>query len=138
MDLEIIKTQHGLKLLDNYLSNRSYISGCQPSQNDLLVIQKILEDYTSIRQTPLPHVNRWVSHIQSFSTSDANSFPKSNEAIMILPHANYKVFFCINVVKERENTPCSMLDLDIFIYLFISASTSISRLRYTQEYNREN
>lgn len=93
MDLEIIKTQHGLRSLDNYLSNRSYISGFQPSQNDLLVYQKILEDYSSIRQLSFLHLNRWASHIQSFSTSDRNLFPKSNESIMIIPQENLKVMF---------------------------------------------
>ena len=91
MDLEIIKTQHGLRLLDNYLSDRSYISGFQPSQNDLFVFQKVLEDYSSIRQPTFRHLNRWASHIHSFSTSDRNLFPKSNESIMIIPKENSKV-----------------------------------------------
>ena len=93
MDLEIIKTQHGLKSLDNYLSNRSYISGFQPSQNDLLVFQKLLECYSSIRQPSFPHLNRWSSNIQSFSTNDRNLFPKSKESIMIIPQENSKVMF---------------------------------------------
>ena len=85
MNLEILKTQHGLKILNDYLSTCSYITGYHPSQNDLLVIQTLSDDNPTHCDPTIPHVNRWKSHIQSLLTCDKNSFPESSEPIEIVP-----------------------------------------------------
>ena len=91
MDLKILKENHGLKALDDYLSYRSYISGFQPTKNDLIVLQTILEDKLRINLQSLPHVSRWTLHIQSFSSSDKNSFPRSSDPINVQPQDHTKV-----------------------------------------------
>ena len=85
MDLEILKTQHGLKILNDHLSTCSYITGYQPSQNDSLVMKILTDDYPTQCDPALPHFNRWKSHIQSLLACDKNSFPDSSEPIEIVP-----------------------------------------------------
>ena len=85
MDLGILKTQHGLKILNDHLSTCSYITGYQPSQNDLLAMKILTDNFPRLCDQTFPHVNRWKSHIQSLFACDKNLFPGSNEPIEIVP-----------------------------------------------------
>ena len=71
------KTESGLKHLNTYLSNYSYISGYRPSQADSILFKYIghppKEEFT--------HVRRWYDHIKSFG-SEITSFP-GNSSITI-------------------------------------------------------
>ncbi|XP_063973732.1 elongation factor 1-beta' [Diachasmimorpha longicaudata] len=56
-----LKTPQGLKDLDTYLADRSYIEGYQASQADVAVYDALGKAPTSSN----PHVLRWYNHIKS-------------------------------------------------------------------------
>ncbi|XP_011313364.1 elongation factor 1-beta' [Fopius arisanus] len=61
MAIDDLKTPKGLKDLDTYLADRSYIEGYQATQADVAV-------YEALGKTPSPanpHVLRWYNHIKS-------------------------------------------------------------------------
>ncbi|XP_065219078.1 elongation factor 1-beta' [Planococcus citri] len=63
-----------LKFLENYLSERSYIEGYQPSQADVLVL-------TALKSAPTkatPNVYRWYTHIQSFNADEKKKFAQKS------------------------------------------------------------
>ena len=64
------KTDSGLKLLDHYLSNYSYISGYGPSQSDCVLFKYL----GNPPKEEFVHARRWYNHIRSFG-SDIDSFP---------------------------------------------------------------
>ncbi|GFT17240.1 elongation factor 1-beta [Nephila pilipes] len=57
-----IKTNVGLKSLDEFLADNSYIEGFQPSQADTTVFQAL----KSPPSAEFPHALRWYNHIKSF------------------------------------------------------------------------
>ncbi|KAA0200333.1 Integrin linked protein kinase [Fasciolopsis buskii] len=64
-----LKTESGLKALDDYLLTRSYIEGFQPSQADVVV-------YKSLGHKPAAKYHnalRWYNHIDSFG-AEKDSF----------------------------------------------------------------
>ncbi|XP_037814301.1 probable elongation factor 1-beta [Lucilia sericata] len=61
-----VKTPQGLKELNNFLANNSYISGYEPSKADLSVFEALGKAPTG----DLPHVQRWYRHIASFEASE--------------------------------------------------------------------
>ncbi|XP_065217051.1 uncharacterized protein LOC135843187 [Planococcus citri] len=63
-----------LKFLENYLSERSYIEGYQPSQADVLVL-------TALKSAPTkatPNIYRWYTHIQSFNADEKKKFAQKS------------------------------------------------------------
>jgi len=104
MQFETLKTLPGLEKLNDYLSTRSYISGFQPSQNDLKVIQILSNNDDNIRTQSLSHINRWSLHIRSFSTSERNAFPTSNDPIKIIEHENTK-HLPPSLESDKSNRP---------------------------------
>ncbi|XP_035213498.1 elongation factor 1-beta-like [Stegodyphus dumicola] len=65
-----LKTDEGLKSLDEHLADHSYIEGFQPSQADTTV-------FKALSKTPdfkYPHALRWYNHIKSFGNG-VTSFP---------------------------------------------------------------
>ncbi|GFY49137.1 elongation factor 1-beta [Trichonephila inaurata madagascariensis] len=57
-----LKTNAGLKSLDEFLADNSYIEGFQPSQADTTVFQAL----KSPPSAEFPHALRWYNHIKSF------------------------------------------------------------------------
>ncbi|KAK6325572.1 elongation factor 1-beta-like [Coregonus clupeaformis] len=57
-----LKTPGGLKVLNDFLADKSYIEGWVPSQADVAVFDAI----SSAPSTDLCHALRWYNHIKSF------------------------------------------------------------------------
>uniref|UniRef100_A0A1I8Q528 Elongation factor 1-beta n=1 Tax=Stomoxys calcitrans TaxID=35570 RepID=A0A1I8Q528_STOCA len=65
-----VKTPQGLKELNNFLADNSYISGYEPSKADLSVFEALGKAPTG----DLPHVQRWYRHIASFESSEKSTW----------------------------------------------------------------
>uniref|UniRef100_A0A7N6BKK1 Elongation factor 1-beta n=1 Tax=Anabas testudineus TaxID=64144 RepID=A0A7N6BKK1_ANATE len=65
-----LKSASGLKVLNEFLSDRSYIEGYVPSQADVAVFDAI----STPPSTDLCHALRWYNHIKSYQ-DQKNSFP---------------------------------------------------------------
>ncbi|KAJ3267496.1 Elongation factor 1-beta [Borealophlyctis nickersoniae] len=65
----------GLKVLDEYLADRSYIEGYTPSQADVAVFEAVKSKPTDAT----PHALRWYNHIASYGSS-TSSFPGQKQA----------------------------------------------------------
>lgn len=63
-----------LKFLENYLSERSYIEGYQPSQADLVALNSLKSAPTK----STPNVFRWYNHIKSFNDEEKKKFSIKN------------------------------------------------------------
>ncbi|KAM7537383.1 hypothetical protein Aperf_G00000079053 [Anoplocephala perfoliata] len=70
MDFGDLKQSDGLKSLDDYLLNRSYIEGYQPSKSDCVVFDAIIE----APDEKYRNVLRWYNHIKSYGEQRKN-FP---------------------------------------------------------------
>nr|AGN29612.1 elongation factor 1-beta [Acartia pacifica] len=67
-----LKTPAGVKALDGYLAEHSYIEGYVPSQADTAVFQGL----KGAPGSDSPHALRWYNHIKSFGDG-MKQFPKS-------------------------------------------------------------
>ncbi|XP_028255040.1 elongation factor 1-beta [Parambassis ranga] len=65
-----LKSASGLKVLNDFLADRSYIEGFVPSQADVAVFEAI----SVAPQADLCHALRWFNHIKSYQ-SQKNSLP---------------------------------------------------------------
>ncbi|XP_034409693.1 elongation factor 1-beta [Cyclopterus lumpus] len=63
-----LKSASGLKALNGFLSERSYIEGYVPSQADVAVFEVILAPPTS----DLSHALRWYNHIKSYQNQKSS------------------------------------------------------------------
>merc|ERR1712203_49472 len=72
-----VSTDAGLKALNTFLEEHSYIEGFVPSQADVAV-------FDAVKKAPakdkFPHAARWYAHILSFEASGRKQFPKSQKA----------------------------------------------------------
>ncbi|XP_069691513.1 elongation factor 1-beta'-like [Periplaneta americana] len=57
-----LKTEQGIKSLDAFLADRSYVEGFQASQADVSVFESLAKPPTATT----PHLLRWYNHIKSF------------------------------------------------------------------------
>ena len=70
----------GLRVLDDHLLSRSYISGeYEPTQNDVLVFKAIRNEPDETYR----NVRRWFHHIQSFGPAALKEFPKTSVQITV-------------------------------------------------------
>ncbi|KAF3422575.1 hypothetical protein E2986_02445 [Frieseomelitta varia] len=76
-----LKTDKGIKDLNSYLADRSYIEGWQPTQADVVVLEALGKVPTSSN----PHVLRWYNHIKSY---DLKTLPGERKAPVILSSNN--------------------------------------------------
>ncbi|GBP68544.1 Elongation factor 1-beta' [Eumeta japonica] len=65
-----IKTAKGQNELNQYLSERSYVSGYTPSQADL----QVFEQLGKAPAANLPHVHRWYNHIASYTPAERKTW----------------------------------------------------------------
>ncbi|XP_046424273.1 elongation factor 1-beta' [Neodiprion pinetum] len=72
-----LKTDKGLKELNRFLADRSYIEGWQPSQADVAVFEALGNAALGSN----PHVQRWYTHIKSY---EHKSLPGVKKAPSIL------------------------------------------------------
>merc|ERR1712045_854662 len=68
-----LKTAAGVKALNDYLAENSYIEGYVPSQADTAVFEAL-----SGAPKDAPHALRWYSHIKSFAAG-MKQFPKAQK-----------------------------------------------------------
>ena len=67
----------GLKALDSYLTEHSYIEGFVPSQADGAVFDALKGKCPD--RSKYPHAERWYLHIKSFEAASRKQFPKSEK-----------------------------------------------------------
>ena len=78
MEFPSLNTADGLKYLDSHLTSRSYISDCEPTQNDDTVFRALGHEPSE----EFCNVLRWYRHIQSFG-SHRKDLPKSSITLTI-------------------------------------------------------
>ncbi|XP_029282991.1 elongation factor 1-beta [Cottoperca gobio] len=71
-----LKSASGLKVLNGFLSERSYIEGYVPSQADVAVFEAI----STAPSADLVHALRWYNHIKSYN-SQKSSLPGVKKAL---------------------------------------------------------
>lgn len=67
-----LKSEEGLKELNNFLSERSYMDGFESSKADLIIFEAL-----GSPPKHYAHIDRWYRHISSFKTEETNSFLNS-------------------------------------------------------------
>ncbi|XP_065665076.1 elongation factor 1-beta isoform X2 [Hydra vulgaris] len=65
-----LKTDAGIKSLNEYLADKSYIEGYVATQADTAILKAI----ASAPNNKYPHVLRWYNHINSFTVGEQSSF----------------------------------------------------------------
>ncbi|KZC07822.1 PREDICTED: elongation factor 1-beta' [Dufourea novaeangliae] len=76
-----LKTDKGVKDLNSYLADHSYIEGWQPTQADVAVLEALGKTPTSSN----PHVLRWYNHIKSY---DLKVLPGEKKASILSSSSN--------------------------------------------------
>jgi len=72
-----LQTQDGLRLLNTFLADKSYIEGYRPSQGDLVVFE-------AVKKAPpadLENALRWYKHIASFNDSEKQKFEGQRQSL---------------------------------------------------------
>merc|ERR1712098_933712 len=69
-----LKSAAGVKALDEFLAEHSYIEGFVPSQADTAVYKAL----AGAPKSDTPHALRWYNHIKSFAAG-MNQFPKAEK-----------------------------------------------------------
>merc|ERR1712241_256500 len=72
-----VSTEAGLKALNSFLEEHSYIEGFVPSQADVAVFDAAKK---ALAKDKFPHAARWYAHILSFEASGRKQFPKSQKS----------------------------------------------------------
>merc|ERR1711931_135069 len=71
-----LKSGAGVKVLNEFLCDKSYIEGFVPSQADCAVFKAL----ASAPGSEFAHALRWYNQINSYSSSEQNSFPGTKKA----------------------------------------------------------
>lgn len=58
MTFDNLNTEAGLSKLNEYLADKSYVEGFEPSQADVAVFEEVLASVLKF-----PHLTRWASHM---------------------------------------------------------------------------
>merc|ERR1712189_166232 len=69
-----LKSSAGVKALDEFLAEHSYIEGFVPSQADTAVFEAL----AGAPKSDTPHALRWYNHIKSFAAG-MKQFPKAEK-----------------------------------------------------------
>jgi len=72
-----LQSADGLRLLNTFLADKSYIEGYRSSQGDLVVFE-------AVKKSPpvdLEHALRWYKHIASFSDGERQKFEGQRQSI---------------------------------------------------------
>ena len=98
MEFKDLNVNSGIRILNEYLVGRSYITGVVPTQNDLIVYRALSADCTKERDCL--NVRRWYMHIKSFSNDEMKEFPAAEEKVkVVLPPAS-EVKFAVTHVSS--------------------------------------
>ncbi|XP_025193667.1 elongation factor 1-beta' [Melanaphis sacchari] len=92
-----LKTPQGVQFLENYLSQKSYIVGYEPSKADV-------DTFAAIQapQAKTPNVLRWYNHIKSFTEKERTQFP------------NKKAEFSVSSANAAKPADDDDDDVDLF------------------------
>ena len=71
-----VTTDAGVKALNTFLADNSYIEGYVPSQADTAVFDAMKK---APSKADYPHAARWYAHIASFEASGRKQFPKASK-----------------------------------------------------------
>ncbi|GBG24342.1 Elongation factor 1-beta [Hondaea fermentalgiana] len=77
-DLSSLNTPAGMGKLNGFMSSRSYVSGFEPSQEDVKLV-KALEG-VEVDQKKAAHVARFLKHMNDFSESERSAWPEAGAA----------------------------------------------------------
>jgi len=72
-----VKTEAGLKALNEHLLNASFVEGYAPSKADSTVLAAVGKEPCSKKY---PNAARWYRHIKSFSAAESKAWPNSKKA----------------------------------------------------------
>ncbi|TRY79344.1 hypothetical protein TCAL_05115 [Tigriopus californicus] len=72
-----LKSEAGLKKLNGYLADKSYIEGFVPTSADVEVFKAVGQAPAAAK---LPHVARWYRHLKSFNGGEQGKFAKAKKA----------------------------------------------------------
>jgi elongation factor 1-beta len=75
-DVESLKADTGLKSLNDFLADKSYMAGNVASQEDCKV-------FNALSKSPaqaFPHASRWYEHISSFTSNERSKWPGEKSA----------------------------------------------------------
>ena len=89
MEFKDLTSTSGLKILNDHLATRSYITGFEPSQNDVCVFRSISAEPS--KEKDQSNIKRWYLHIKSFSNDQMKSFPQAKEKVKITPRQGGEV-----------------------------------------------
>ncbi|EEA08471.1 EF-1 guanine nucleotide exchange domain-containing protein [Cryptosporidium muris RN66] len=68
-----LSTLEGKKKLDEFLSNRTYFNGVNPSQNDCNLVSELL--LAGTKYCSFPHICRYLEHMRHFTPTELSLFP---------------------------------------------------------------
>merc|ERR1711936_1156463 len=95
-----LKTAAGVKALDEFLAEHSYIEGYVPSQADTAVFEALSGAPGS------PHALRWYNHIKSFGAG-MKQFAKASKAV-----AEYTTGGSAAAAEEDDDDDCDLFGSD--------------------------
>merc|ERR1712079_983522 len=84
-----LKTAAGVKALNDYLAENSYIEGFVPSQADTAVFEALAG-----APKDAPHALRWYNHIKSFAAG-MKQFPKASKLVPVGYGINNLQLMCV-------------------------------------------
>merc|ERR1712218_395131 len=71
-----LKNDNGVKTLNDFLTDKSYIEGYQPSQADTVVYEAL----SAAPAAKYNHALRWYNHIKSYA-NETSKFPGAKKAV---------------------------------------------------------
>lgn len=89
----LILTEKEYQIFNDFLSTRSYLCDCVPTEVDKLIYREIVkENNTKLFIKKLPHLKRWYNHIGSFNKNEQSNFPpalnqQTSQLILLLTKA---------------------------------------------------
>jgi len=72
-----LQSSDGLRLLNTFLADKSYIEGYRPTQGDIVVFEAVKK----APSTELEHALRWYKHIASFNNAERQKFEGQRQSI---------------------------------------------------------
>ena len=98
MEFKDLNLASGIRALNEHMTGRSYITGVEPTQNDLIVFRAMSAD--CVKEKESINVKRWYMHIKSFSNDEMKEFPAAEEKVkVVLPPAS-EVKFAVTHVSS--------------------------------------
>ncbi len=73
MKFPSLSTAEGLSSLDQFLLDKSFVSGYAPSQADLTLLHQLAAHKTGLNQ--YTNIQRWVQTLQSYASDERGQFP---------------------------------------------------------------